>query len=283
MIEEVVEFVDFKPSLGAFGQRPDLLVSVIKVPAETSEEMRHRQIGFAAAIVGGGVDQDRFAFGIRQVIPAPKIAVEQARRFGGLADQVVQSVEQDTSSAQKVWIRMTFLARQFELEPKAVLAPELDPIVFPTVGLGCAPQVVVLIEAVTFLSGLEMKLGELASEGVMEPSFRTPSRNVLHHDKGNRANVLSPDADRLRNANRADVRQRLESFRFAGKQTWKRVGVGLEEVTPSIFQPDGFRIIDAASPRAGGTRNARGPAGLFLNQSFDGCLEKPVHNADITG
>jgi len=134
----MVKLVDFKPRFGTLRERPGFFVGAVKIPPEASEEHRHGQVGLAPAIVGGGVDQDRFAFGIGEIVSTPKIAVEKTRRFLGLADQLVETIEQDLSPPVEIGVRKSVSARQVELKSKAVFAPKFHPIIFPRVRLGGA-------------------------------------------------------------------------------------------------------------------------------------------------
>jgi len=128
-----------------------------------------------------------------------------------------------------------------------------------------------------------MEQGESPPESFMKPVFGTSTGNVLHHDERNLALLLASSPDGSGDSYGADVRQRFETFRFARKHTGERVGIRFEKIPASILQTNDTGVIDTASARGAGRRDASGATGLFLDQFFDGGFQTVAHTGDSTG
>ena len=76
VIQHMIELVQRLPFAVARRQWPGVLVSAVKRLTKAAEKARHGQIGFAVAVVDGGIEDDRLTIR-RRPVAAPEITVQQ--------------------------------------------------------------------------------------------------------------------------------------------------------------------------------------------------------------
>ncbi len=246
VIENVVEVVEGPAHAVAGVQWPGGVVGVVEGPSETAEELGHGDLRLPVPVVGGGVVDHRPVPVVVGKIPAPEVAVDQARH-GIVIHERGKLFQQFFSQFQHLSAEAV-AGCQVQLEAEPLFPPEHHPLLFPVVGLvgGADGVAAVPAESIGRVAVEGGKLFACRGHGL---SGAAPEGDVLHDDVA--LPGVAARAERAGNADGAGVRHLLQAQRLGFEHVEPVGAVELHEpVLVAVGEMHGG--VDAAASQGAG-------------------------------
>src|SRR5437899_10795571 len=131
MVENVIQIVDAAPNFVTCSEWPCVAVRFIKSSVESTEQRRHRDIGFTVADIDSGIEDHSFAAHEHRRVAGPKIAMQQRWLRVAASQNGRQRAEQTIAIALQ--LAESVLRRERKLRRQSLLAKERAPVVGPTI------------------------------------------------------------------------------------------------------------------------------------------------------
>ena len=261
MIEVVVEVVKVFADFVAGVQWPCLVVGFVEFFAKAAEHFGEGDVGFSVSVVGGGVEDDGVAFGIKVHVAAPEVSVEEGGLGGVVGEEFANLFEEFFLSGKG----FAGALGEVELVAKAMVAVEFGPGVGKWVFLWCGADDVLVLPAVLF-GGVFVEVGELLAGFGVASWFWGAEFDVFQHEEG----VALGDSvgNGLGDSDGLGLFEFFECFGFYREDFSKCGGIEFYEPCPGGGL-EAFGLVDAAASKGAFLYQFLGFAGGFGNGVAD--------------